>query len=97
MGYIAGNCRTKAVENKNPIKRRKVSKKWKFGKRYPGLDKGKSGSRGATSPSKVENMRTIMYGPESNPEGIISMSMKGPVLGKDVKEQFMSLLVKDFT
>ena len=42
-------------------------------------------------------MRTITYGPEPNPEGIISMSMKGPVLGKEVNEQFMSLLVKDFT
>ena len=42
-------------------------------------------------------MRTITYGPEPNPEGIISMSMKGPVLGKEVNEQFMSSLVKDFT
>ena len=42
-------------------------------------------------------MRTITYGPESNPEGILSKVMKGPVLGKDVNEQFMLLLVKDFT
>ena len=42
-------------------------------------------------------MRTITYGPESNPEGIISMFMKGPVMGKDAKEQFKLLLVKDFT
>ena len=42
-------------------------------------------------------MRTITYGPEPNPEGIISMSMKGPVLGKEVNEQFMLLLVKDVT
>ena len=42
-------------------------------------------------------MRTITYGPEPNPEGIISISMKGPVLGKGINEQSMSLLVKDFT
>ena len=41
-------------------------------------------------------MRTITYGLEPNPEGIISMSMKGPVLGKEVNEQFMLLLAKDF-
>ena len=41
-------------------------------------------------------MRTINYGPESNPEGIKSMSIKGPALRKEVKEQFMSLLVKNF-
>ena len=42
-------------------------------------------------------MRTITYGLESNPEGFISMSMKGPVIGKEINEQFMLLLVKDFT
>ena len=76
---------------------RKCSKKQKFGKRDPGLDRGESGSGRASSTSKEGNMRTITYGPEPNTEGIISISMKGPVLGKEINEQFILLLVKDFT
>ena len=42
-------------------------------------------------------MRTITCGPEPNTEGIISMSMKGTVIGKEINEQFICLLAKDFT
>ena len=62
-----------------------------------GLDRRESDSRRASPTRKGVNMRTIFYGPESNPEGIISMSMKGPVLGKEIIKQIMLLLVKDFT
>ena len=52
---------------------RKFSKKQKFGKRDPELDRGESGSGRASSPSKEGDMRTITYGLELNTEGIISM------------------------
>ena len=94
MGPIARNCRVK--ENKIPIKEIFL-KKQRVGKRDPGLDRGESGSMRASSPSKEGNMRTITYGPEINTEEIISMSMKRPVLGKEINEQLMLLLVKDFT
>ena len=53
----------------------------------PKLDEKEHSSGGVNSPIKVKNIMTVTYGPESNSEGTISMSMKGPILGKEVREK----------
>ena len=51
-----------------------------------GLDERESSSRCVNFPNKIENMKTVTYGPKPNPERIVSMSVRGPGLGKEVGE-----------
>ena len=95
IGHIARNRRSKADGNRSLLKE-EIFLKQKVGKRNPGLDDGESSSRGVNSPIKIENIKAVTYGLDLNPEGIIRMSVKGPGLKKEVGEQFMSFLVKDF-
>ena len=62
----------------------------------PGLDEEESNSGYINPPSRREQMKTVIYGSKSNNEGMLNILVTGINGIREIGEQCIAMMVKDF-